>query len=201
MTAQGTQPDPYAVPERVPRQGGRFVRGFCRALLHTAGWRIQGTLPNLSKFVIIGGPHTSNWDFPLTIGIIFGLGIDVSWMGKHTFVDGPFGRILRAMGGVAVDRRASSGVVGQMVAEFEQRQHFILALSPEGTRSKVKRWKTGFYHMANGAGVPIVPIAVDYPDKLVVIMQPFMPSGDLEVELPKIQQMYAGFRGKKPDKF
>lgn len=201
MTSKPAHSDPYFVPAQVPRQGGRFVRALSRGLLRINGWRFEGHLPNLRKFIVIGGPHTSNWDFFVTMGLIFGLGVDISWMAKHTFIEGPLSPLLQAMGGVPVDRTKSSGVVGQIVEQFKRREHFVLALSPEGTRSKVRRWKTGFYHMAHGAGVPIVPIALDYPDRRIAILPPFTPGGDIETDLPKIQQMYAGFRGQNPHQF
>lgn len=165
------------------------------------GWRIEGELPNLAKFILIGAPHTSNWDFVVSMALIFGLDIKVYWMGKHTFVDGPLGFIWRRMGGVAIDRRKSLGVVGQIVQEYETREHFVLALAPEGTRRTVDRWKTGFYHMAVGAAVPIMPIGLDYTRKLIMLFPIFHPTGDLEADLPKIQAVYDGYLGKNPDQF
>lgn len=171
---------------------------FTRSLLTLFGWRFEGELPNLPKLVVIAAPHTSNWDFPLGMAIIFALGVRLSWMGKHTFIRGPMGRVLRWMGGIAIDRTAPHGVVEQIVAEFDRREKFILGLAPEGTRRRVPEWKTGFYFIAQGADVPIIPIAFDYRCKVIGIGQPIYPSGNLTADMEQIKLFYRGVVGKNP---
>jgi 1-acyl-sn-glycerol-3-phosphate acyltransferase len=187
--------------EAVPKRGNRFSRALGRALLAAFGWRIAGDVPNLPKLVLIAAPHTSNWDFPLAMAVIFAIGIHVSWMGKHTFVNGPLSPLLRWLGGIPVDRRGAQGVVGQMVDVFNQREQFVLGLAPEGTRKKVTAWKTGFYHIAVGAGVPIVPVTFDYGRRLVRIGAPLYPTGDITADMVHIEAFYQGVVGKNPHQF
>ena len=184
--------------DAVPRRGNWLTRAIAQTLFRGAGWRYEGTWPNLSKFVIVGGPHTSSWDFILTMAIMFTAGIRLSWLAKHTFVEGPFGRVWRWLGGVPVNRTASHGLVAQLAQEFRSREALVLALSPEGTRSRVQEWKTGFYHIATEAEVPIVPVIADYGRKVVKLAQPIWPSGDLEADLAQIQALYRGIAGKNP---
>ncbi|GAB4278014.1 MAG: lysophospholipid acyltransferase family protein [Candidatus Promineifilaceae bacterium] len=201
MSKMKTKKVSVNIPPSVPRQGNKLTRFLFMAPLRMAGWRIDGALPDTPKFVAIGAPHTSNWDFLVAMAVIFGLGVAISWMGKHTFVNGPLKPLLLRMGGVPIDRRAPGGVVGQMIEKFNREEKFIVAIAPEGTRSKVDRWKTGFYHIAVGANVPIVPIALDYKRKLVRFLPAFYPTGDVKADLPKIQALYTVFQGKNPEKF
>jgi len=167
--------------------------------LSLTGWRFEGAIPNVAKGVIIVGPHTSNWDFLLGVAAMFALGLRVSWLGKHTVFRRPFGPLMRWLGGIAIDRRASVGVVEQIIATFDARDSLILGLSPEGTRSRVKRWKTGFYHIALGAGVPIIPVAFDYSAKVVNLGEGLAPTGDLEADIEVLRLFLARAVGKRPE--
>ena len=140
-----------------------------RALLRALRWRIEGEIPNVAKFVLIVAPHTSNWDFVIGIVAKWALGIRVTFLGKNTLFRFPFGAAMRALGGVPVDRSASHDVVRDIVAEFARRERMILALAPEGTRKHVERWRTGFYHIARGAGVPILSVALNYGVRAIQI--------------------------------
>ena len=194
---------PVNTPElgnAVPKRGNWLSRAFCRALMFFLGWRFEGTLPNISHFVIVGGPHTSSWDFPLSMMALFAVGLRVSWLGKHTFVNGRFRRLLHWMGGVPVDRSVPNGLVAQAAAQFRARPHFVLGLSPEGTRRLVKRWKLGFYHIARAANVPIVPLALDYGRKTIGLGAPISASEDLETVLGQLQQFFDGVQGHNADK-
>ena len=185
----------------IPARGNRFSRGLGRAVLKRMGWDIKGELPNLPKFVVIGAPHTSNWDFVLAIAALLALGLDARWLGKDTIFRPPFGPLMRWLGGIPVNRRARHGVVAQTVAAFAQRDRFVVGVAPEGTRKRVERWKTGFYHVAQGAGVPIVPAYFDYPHKVLGFGSPFEPSGDLEADIAHLRAFYIPFKGKKPEQF
>lgn len=185
----------------LPRRGNRFSRGLGKSILALWGWEFQGAIPNLPKCVVIAAPHTSNWDFVLGIAVVLALGLDAHWIGKDTIFRPPLGLLMRFLGGMPVDRSTRQGIVTQMVEVFEQREQFILGMSPEGTRKRVDRWKTGFYHMAYGARVPIVLGYFDYARKVVGIGPHLIPTGDLEADMSKIQAFYADITPKKPDQF
>lgn len=175
----------------VPRRGTAVTRGLALVILGLLGWSIKGSIPNLPKFVVIGAPHTSNWDWLLVMAVAYALGVRISWMMKHTLFKGPLAWFWSSLGGIPVDRRATHGVVGESVNKFEQAKQFVLCITPEGTRSKVKGWKTGFYHIALGAGVPIVPAIFDYGRKQVRFAAAFTPTGNLDTDLACLQSVYA----------
>lgn len=178
------------------------VRTLCRwfsvVTLRLLGWRLEGDFPRLQKYVLIGAPHTSNWDFPLTLMFCFAARARIYWMGKHTLFSGPFGPLMRWLGGVAVDRRQNNSLVEQMVAEFRQRDALVLAVPPEGTRGRVTEWKSGFYYIAQGAGVPIALAYLDYPSKRGGILALYQPGGDIAVDMPQIRAFYRDITGRHP---
>ena len=159
-------------------------------------WRIEGDIPNLRKLVIIAAPHTSNWDFVVGIAAKLGLGLRVTFLGKDSLFRFPLGPLMRMWGGIPVDRSASHDVVSGIVAEFARRDRLVLALAPEGTRKKVERWRTGFYHIAHAAGVPIVPVALNFGARVIQIGAPFATTGDVEADLRLLQGRFAGVRGR-----
>jgi 1-acyl-sn-glycerol-3-phosphate acyltransferase len=160
-------------------------------------WRIEGELPNRSKLVVIAAPHTSNWDFVVGIAARFALGIDVSWLGKHTLFRGPWSVILRRWGGIPINRTASHDTVSHIVEQFRERQTFILALAPEGTRKKVSEWRTGFWYIAHGAGVPIVPVAFDWARRRIVIRSTFETTADVTADVEALRRSYEGMGGRR----
>lgn len=162
------------------------------------GWRLNGTLPNLRKFVLIGAPHTSNWDFVLFLGLIFYLRANVRFMGKAELFRWPIGWFFRYCGGVPVDRKKSAGLVEQMVKACNESEEFILTITPEGTRHHVTEWKRGFYHIAKNAGIPIVMAAVDGKHKEVRVGQIFYPTEDMEADMKAIQGYFTGVVGINP---
>lgn len=186
------------VGEAAPKRGNKVTRWLGRATLALFGWQIVGQAPNLPKYVAIGAPHTSNWDFPIGILLFIAVGLRVSWMGKDSFVNGPLKRVWHWMGGVPINRQAAHGVVDQMIETFQNRDKFVLGITPEGTRAKVAQWKSGFYHIAKGAGVPIFPIELDYKVKQIRLHPVFVPDGTLAVDLPMIQAIYANANAKRP---
>lgn len=181
-----------------PRAGTAFTRAFGRVVLAAARFRIAGALPELPKFVVCVAPHTSNWDFVIGYAAKMAVGVRAGWLGKHTLFRGPFGPIFRAMGGIPVDRSAASGVVGEAVRSFAENTELVLGVAPEGTRRKVDRWKTGFFHIAHEAGVPIVPVALDWGRSTVRIGPVFTPSGDVAADLRTLQAFFVHARGKVP---
>ena len=166
------------------------------AILRLRGWKIEGEFPKIPKFVMIAVPHTSNWDFPITLGVCFALRAKIYWMGKASLFAGPLGPIMRWLGGIAVDRSKSNNLVQQMVDVFNDSEQLCVTIPPEGTRSKVKQWKTGFYHIAQGAQVPIMLAYMDYQRKVAGFGPLFYPTGDVEKDIAEIQAFYKDVKGK-----
>lgn len=176
-----------------------FAERLGRTVLKLMGWRIEGHLPKLDKFVAIGAHHTSNWDFVIFIALKFVLRLNARWFGKHSIFRWPFGGLMRSWGGVPIRRDRTLNTVEQAVQAFREHDQFILVLSPEGTRKKVERWKMGFYHIALGAGVPIVLGALDYQNRRVVIAPTFLPTGDEQADLAAMLAFFRPYVPKKPE--
>jgi 1-acyl-sn-glycerol-3-phosphate acyltransferase len=168
-------------------------------ILRLYGWKVDGEFPDLPKYVLIGAPHTSNWDFPVGIAICFSRRQKVYWMGKHTLFRGPLGPIARWLGGIAVDRRQANSLVDQMVQIFAEQDQLVVAIPPEGTRKKVEKWKTGFYYIALGSQIPIVLGYLDFGRKKGGCGGVFYPTGDIEADMAKIRAFYAPIIGKNPE--
>ncbi|MCC6298879.1 MAG: lysophospholipid acyltransferase family protein [Anaerolineales bacterium] len=169
-----------------------------RFFMRLSGWRVDGKLPDLKKFVLVGAPHTSNWDFVLFLGVIFTLKANVKFMGKAELFRPPHGWFFYFCGGVPVDRKKSTGLVEQMVEACNRSERFILTIAPEGTRHHVVEWKRGFYHIAKGAGIPIVMAVVDGKSKAVRIGQMFHPTDDIEADMKAITGIFEGVVGISP---
>ena len=192
------QPTTYLVPPPAFHQArGWLWRVIGRAYLRLSGWRIEGSFPVDPKYVLIVAPHTSNWDFVLGVAVVFAVELRASWLGKHSLFKAPFSPFLRWLGGIPVNRSASHGVVGECAKAFAAAPTLMLALAPEGTRKGVSQWKTGFYRIAVQAGVPIMPVGFDYGEHVVHLMPLFMPSGDLDLDLPRIQALYSNVHGRR----
>lgn len=167
-------------------------------LLNLLGWKVKVELPDTKKFVVVAAPHTSNWDFPLGILAAKAVNLEVNWIGKHTIFHWPFGWFFRALGGTPVDRSRKLDLIRQLKDLFEQSQSLVFALAPEGTRSKTDHWKTGFYHIARAAGVPIALAYLDFGKKEVGIGRSFYPSDDIDADFELIREFYKDKRGKNP---
>lgn len=155
-------------------------------------------MPDAPKLVAIVAPHTSNWDFPIGLVAKWALRLKASWLGKHTLFRPPFGWIMRRLGGIAVNRQAAHNVVDQMVDVFHSRERLVLVIAPEGTRKKVKEWKTGFLHIARGAGVPILLIAFDWRRRVIRLGPTLEARDDADVQMREIRAMYADVTGRHP---
>lgn len=164
------------------------------------GWKMTGALPDLPKMVIAAGPHTSNWDFLVGVGAMYSSGFKVSFLGKDSLFRPPLGWIMRWLGGRPVDRSAAHGLVAESIRQIADADKFILALAPEGTRKPTRQWKTGFWHVAKGARLPIVLGYFDYAAKEVGFGPVIWP-GEIEDDMRTIQQFYATKRGKNPENF
>src|SRR5215211_7480307 len=176
-------------------------RWLANKLLALFGWHTVGALPDNPKGVLVVAPHTSNWDFLVLLLIAVALGIKTTWMGKHTLFRPPFGWLMRRLGGLPIDRTARHNVVDQAIQSFRDRDRLILAVLPEGTRKRTAYWKSGFYHIANGARVPLILGFADYKRKVGGIGPAFMPSGDIEADMAVVRDFYTGMVGKCPEQF
>lgn len=176
----------------------RIVRWALATWFRWRGWTVEGTAPTPRKFVIIAAPHTSNWDFVYFIGGADALNLKLSFIGKASLFAWPFGRMMRDLGGIPVDRAQSKDMVGAMVAQFAKREEFMLTIAPEGTRGKAGQWKTGFYHIAMGAGVPMVCGMMDYRRKVVSLGQAILPTGDYEADMVRLKAIYSACSPKHP---
>ncbi len=172
-----------------------------RGVMRLSGWRLVGTAPTVPKYVLIAAPHTSNWDFPVTLMICFALRLKVYWMGKSSLFPPLLGGIMRWLGGIPVDRSRAGNLVQGTVDAFNKAERLTVIVPPEGTRSKVTHWKTGFYYIAQGAGVPIALGYLDFRKKEGGIGRMFQPTGDIAADMVEIQAFYTGITGKNPGAF
>ena len=180
-----------------------LLRGLSRTVLRLQGWQVQGSLPpEAAKAVLIAAPHTSNWDLPYTLMVAFCLHLRVYGMGKASLFRGPFGPVMRWLGGIPVDRSKSNNLVAAAAAAIVAAEGPLqLVVPPEGTRGKVRHWKTGFYFIALEARVPIVLAYMDYARKVSGLGPVFVPSGDVEKDMVEIKRFYAGISGRNKDQF
>lgn len=178
---------------------GAIRQWIGRTALHLWGWKIVGGAPDAKKFIIVGAPHTSNWDFPLTMLSIYAFGLKISWMGKDSLFKPPLGWIMKSLGGIAIKRDKQYGVVEQMAERFRNADTLVVAVAASGTRKKVEHWKSGFYWIAHAAQVPIVCGAVDYAKKEAHLGLSFIPTGDVKKDMDRIREFYKGKQGKRPE--
>ena len=184
------------LPPVMPQLPQNLRRRLCRWFLGWRGWRIVGTFPDSAKLVLIAAPHSSWWDGFWGLLFKVALGADVRFMGKRELFVGPFGWLLRRLGGVPIERNSAHGLVAQMTDRFRHSERFWLGIAPEGTRKRVTRWRSGFWHIARAAEVPILPVAFDYPTRTITIGALFTPGADMTADLAALQAFYAPFHGK-----
>ena len=179
------------------------LRGLSVAFLRLTGWTVEGALPpGAAKSVFIAAPHTSNWDLPYTLMVAFALRLNPYWMGKHSIFKPPFRGLMMWLGGIPVNREQSNNLVAASSQALTEAQGPLqLIVPPEGTRSKTRYWKTGFYYIALGAKVPIVMAYMDYTAKRSGLGPVFEPSGDIETDMAAIKAFYKPFKGRNPDQF
>ena len=167
------------------------MKRLSRFILGLFGWKIAGELPvHEKKYIIIVAPHTSNWDFLIGVLVRGAMGFDSKFLGKKSLFKWPFGWFFRLMGGYPVDRSKSTNLVEQVVELYNEHEHFVLSIAPEGTRKNVDEWKTGFYYIAFAAKIPLVRAKIDHRLKEVRFYEPLSVTGDIEKDLPKIKEVY-----------
>lgn len=170
-----------------------------RLILKLLGWEVRDNPDRPNKYVLIAAPHTSNWDLPYTLMVAFALNVKIFWMGKDEIFDNPFGGVMKWLGGIPVDRSKANNLVAATAEQFKKAASLVIAVPPEGTRQKVRQWKSGFYHIAHQAEVPICLGFLDFGKKAGGLGPMFTPSGDFEFDLPKIKAFYAEMKGLRPD--
>jgi 1-acyl-sn-glycerol-3-phosphate acyltransferase len=173
---------------------------FGRIILQLTGWTIKCAPFPGDKFVLVGAPHTSNFDFIFLLITSWVLRLKLYWVGKHTLFRPPIGWFSRRLGGIPVDRRASYGAVDQIADRIREAGEIILVIAPAGTRKHTDHWKSGFYWIASKAQVPVVCAALDYDKKLVDVGLNFRPGGDLSADMEAIRTFYQGVKGRFPHK-
>ncbi|MDP2076046.1 lysophospholipid acyltransferase family protein [Hydrogenophaga sp.] len=180
-----------------------LLRAFSIGFLKVTGWRVEGSLPaQASRSVLIAAPHTSNWDLPYTLMVAFALRLNIQWMGKQGIFRAPFGGVMRWLGGIPVNREQSTNLVAASAKAIREADGPLqLIVPPEGTRSKTRYWKTGFYYIAREAQVPIVMAYMDYERKISGLGPLFEPTGDVEADMAAIKAFYAPFKGKNAAQF
>jgi len=175
-------------------------RRLSHIILRLIGWRTHVVHPHTSRYVLIGAPHTSNWDFGLMLLLMTAEQLPIRFMGKDSLFRGPMSPLIRYLSGIQDNRRKRTNLVDQIAAKFDEYDELIIGLAPEGTRKKTPHWKTGFYYIALKAKVPIAMAYLDYGNKIIGVGPNFMPSGDLKADFEIISEFYTGIVGKNPNK-
>ena len=176
-----------------------MLKILSKIILRLIGWQVDVTLPEEKKFVMIGAPHTTNWDLPIGLLCFWSVPIRLTWVAKKQLFVGPLNYFFRALGGVPVDRSVHTGFIEQITNQFNSRDEMIFGITPEGTRSKTEYWKTGFYYIAMQAKVPICFAYVDFPSRTIGFGEMLYPSGDIKKDFEKIKLFYENKVGKKPE--
>ncbi len=195
---------PLNVPvlgSNVPGRGNALTAFIARSIMRLTGWRFEGSFPDIAKFVVIVAPHTSNWDFFVGVMAMFAAGFRGTFLGKHTLFRWPVGLVMRWLGGVPVNRSSANNVVEQVIDYFRTRPAMILALSPEGTRKKLPVWRSGFYNIAKGAGVPIMPVALDYSRRRIVFLPPMYPTDDRPADFARLGANFNAQMAYRPSQY
>ena len=192
MTRAPLPPMPPQAPQTPRGAPARFFAWF----VALCGWRLVGEFPNLPKLVFVAAPHSSWWDGVWGLMFKVALGLDASFMAKRELFVGPLGWLLRRLGGIPIERSAAHGVVEQMVERFEKRDRLWLGIAAEGTRKSVQKWKSGFWHIARAAGVPVMTIYFHYPEKTIGIGPVFQLTDDATADVARIREFYRPWRGK-----
>ena len=185
-----------------PQSGGAFTRGLGSFLLRLCGFHFEGEYPtDVTRYVMIVAPHTSNWDFVVGLFAKWKLGLHARFLAKHTLFKPPLGAVLRWWGGIPIRRHQAGGVVPDAVQAFRDHEALAVVITPEGTRSKAPAWKSGFYRIAQEAGVPILPVAFDYSKRAVRFHLPFWPTGDYERDLPQLMACFSPEMAAHPENY
>ncbi len=177
------------------------MRVLSIVLLKMMGWKTSDVPIHSPKYILIGAPHTSNWDFFIGYMALTAIGLKLGWVGKHTIFRNPFGWFMKWLGGIPIDRGRSRNFVEQVVQSFNNHEKLIVAIAPEGTRQKTEYWKSGFYYIAHSARIPIVLGFVDYAKKTGGFERFIIPTGEIQKDLAEISDFYKTVTAKYPENF
>ncbi len=178
-----------------------MAKWIAGTFLRLTGWRIEGVKPTVQRFVLVAAPHTSNWDLPYMLALSVMCDIKLSWMGKHTLFRPPLGWLLTRLGGIPVVRHRAANLVGQLVRRFKEGESFALVVPAEGTRGRAPHWKSGFYHIARAADVPVLLGFLDYSRKRGGFGPALELTGDVTTDMDEIRSFYADKVGRYPESF
>jgi len=197
---------PSQIPQVFRAYRPRFIQFLARLLLKIFGWKVDGNIPEMQEnenLVLIAAPHTSNWDGIFGFAAILGLDVKISYFGKYTLFKKPIlGRFLKYMGGIPVNKnKPGSGLVKEAIANIEKLKGTLIAMAPEGTRSKTERWRTGFLRIAQAVDAKIFVAAFDFKTKRIVLDKFFQPSDDMQKDLENLKIYYQQFTAKIPENF
>ena len=197
---------PSQIPQVFRAHRPKFIQFLARLLLKLFGWKVDGAIPEMKKnenLVLIAAPHTSNWDGIFGFAAILGLDVKISYFGKYTLFKQPvLGRFLKYMGGIPVNKnKPGSGLVKEAIANIEKLKGTLIAMAPEGTRSKTERWRTGFLRIAEAVDAKIFVAAFDFKTKRIVLDKFFQPSDDMQKDLENLKIYYQQFTAKIPENF
>ena len=168
--------------------------------LAVIGWKVAGSVPDIPKFVLVLAPHTSNWDLPFILAVMYGLGLKINWFGKKELFPWPVGGVFKWLGGIPIDRSSRYNVVQQTAQTIREHEQIVMGIAPEGTRSQSGHWRTGFYYIANLAQVPIVFGYLDYARKVGGLGPAMHTTGNIEADMMVIREFYSGITAKYPHK-
>ena len=187
------------IPEQFRASHPILLQKIGQFFLTITGWKFKGDIPRSDRIILVAGPHTSNWDFLLALAFIFGLNLNVFWIGKHTLFKNGFSKIMRKLGGVPVDRASPELLMNEVSHIVKKQQGVIIAISPEGTRKKVERLKSGFLRIAKTTNSQILLAGIDFESKLIHLGKLFQPSGNTESDLLNVHNYFRQFKGKRPE--
>ena len=187
------------IPEQFRASHPILLQKIGKFFLTITGWKFKGDIPRSDRIILVAGPHTSNWDFLLALAFIFGLNLNVFWIGKHTLFKNGFSKIMRKLGGIPVDRASPELLMNEVSHIVKKQQGVIIAISPEGTRKKVERLKSGFLRIAKTTNSQILLAGIDFESKLIHLGRLFQPSGNTESDLLNVHNYFRQFKGKRPE--
>ena len=187
------------IPEKFRASHPILLQKIGKFFLTITGWKFKGDIPRSDRIILVAGPHTSNWDFLLALAFIFGLNLNVFWIGKHTLFKNGFSKIMRKLGGIPVDRASPELLMNEVLNIVKKQQGVIIAISPEGTRKKVERLKSGFLRIAKTTNSQILLAGIDFESKLIHLGKLFQPSGNTESDLLNVHNYFRQFKGKRPE--
>ena len=187
------------IPEQFRASHPILLQKIGKFFLTITGWKFKGDIPRSDRIILVAGPHTSNWDFLLALAFIFGLNLNVFWIGKHTLFKNGFSKIMRKLGGIPVDRASPELLMNEVSHIVKKQKGVIIAISPEGTRKKVERLKSGFLRIAKTTNSQILLAGIDFESKLIHLGKLFQPSGNTESDLLNVHNYFRQFKGQRPE--